>query len=139
MHFKTFTEKEKGTFSYAFWHWLAFNYIAIKLGVWKPRWLLHDIEKPFLKLFLRDYQKVRKAHKYNNRHHLQYGRKHGYNRLDWLGMTIDWECSRLTKEHEPRNARQEAMAAINDSSDFTDYEKELIKNNMLPILNYLRL
>ena len=68
--FKKFTVEQKSTFSYWFYHWLAFNYTAWKLGVWKPKWLLHDIEKPWLKLIWGDYLRVRKWHKHHNSHHV---------------------------------------------------------------------
>ncbi len=41
--FKKFTVEQKSSFSYWAWHWLAYNYTAWNLGVWKPKWLLHDI------------------------------------------------------------------------------------------------
>ncbi len=101
--YRKFDKSERSSFSYWFWHWKAFNKVAIELGVWKLKYLFHDIEKPFLKMFWRDYKKVQKWHRTHNRHHLEYkGEK------DFEAMVIDWECSRYTKENCPRNAIQEA-------------------------------
>ena len=105
--FKKFTVEQKSSFSYWFYHWLAFNYTAWKLGVWKPKWLLHDIEKPWLKLIWGDYLRVRKWHKHHNSHHIFYGRRYGMNKIDWLGAVIDWECSHFTKEASPYVAKDE--------------------------------
>ena len=63
MKFKKFDIKDKSKFSYWFWHWLAYNYTAVKLHAWRPKFLLHDIEKPWLKLIWGDYDKVKKWHR----------------------------------------------------------------------------
>ena len=140
MEFKKFDKNQRSSFSYWFNHWKAFNYIAWKLGVWQPKYLLHDIEKPWLKLFLRDYKKVQKWHREHNSHHLEYGRIHGLNRMDWLGAIIDWECSRLTKLSALKTAREETerLLSKHDSPCSFD-EKEEIRKNCLPILNNLGL
>lgn len=104
--YKRFTKEERSTFSYWFWHWLAFNDMAREFGVWKFKYLFHDMEKPFLKLFL-PYKKVQKLHRKHNRHHLEYRKPE---KRDWDAMVIDWECSRFTKEHCPRDSEQEAFA-----------------------------
>ena len=70
--FKKFESKDKSSFSYWFWHWLAYNYTAKNLGIWKFKYLFHDIEKPWLKLFWGDYLKVRKWHRENNKHHITF-------------------------------------------------------------------
>jgi hypothetical protein len=101
---RKFEKSERSTFTYWFWHWLAFNYTAFKLKAWKPKYLFHDIEKPWLKLFL-DYPKVQKWHRTHNAHHLEYRKP--YNR-NWIDMAIDWECSGLTKVACPRDAMGEA-------------------------------
>lgn len=137
--FKKFTVKEKSTFKYWFYHWLAFNYTAWKLGVWKPKWLLHDIEKPWLKLIWGDYMRVRQWHKHHNSHHIFYGRRNGMNKIDWLGAVIDWECSHLTKVVAERNGREEVDYLISDKSKYTKDEKEEIRKNCYPILDYLGL
>lgn len=96
-----FTKEERGTFKYWFAHWCAFQMTALNLKMWKPKYLLHDIEKPFLKLFL-PYKKVQKLHRKYNRHHLEYWR--GVDKIDIDAMLIDWECSRFTKISCPLNA-----------------------------------
>lgn len=89
-----FTKEERSTFTYWFAHWCAFQMTALNLKMWKPKYLLHDIEKPFLKLFL-PYKKVQKLHRKYTRHHLEYWR--GVDKIDIDAMLIDWECSRFTK------------------------------------------
>lgn len=96
-----FSKKERSTFPYWFAHWCAYQMTALNLKVWTPRFLLHDIEKPWLRLFW-SYNRVSKWHKKHNAHHLAY---HG--KYDILGMIIDWECSRFTKESCKLNARQQ--------------------------------
>ena len=137
--FKKFTVEQKSTFSYWFYHWLAFNYTACKLGVWKPKWLLHDIEKPWLKLIWGDYMRVRQWHKHHNKHHIFYGRRSGINKVDWLAAVIDWECSRFTKYAAPRTAREEVDSLVTQTDKYSVYEREEIKKNCYPILNYLGL
>jgi len=137
--FKKFTVKEKSSFSYWFNHYLAYNYTAWKLGVWKPKWLLHDIEKPWLKLIWGDYQRVRKWHKFHNSHHVFYGRRNGYNKVDWLAAVLDWECSHLTKYAAVRNGREEVDYLVSDKSKYTKDEREEIRKNCYPILDYLGL
>ena len=137
--FKKFTVKEKSTFQYWFYHYLAYNYTAWKLGVWKPKWLLHDIEKPWLKLIWGDYMRVKQWHKHHNKHHIFYGRRNGMNKIDWLGAVIGWECSHLTKCVAVRNGREEVDYLISDKSKYTKDEKEEIRKNCYPILDYLGL
>lgn len=98
-----FEPKDKSTLPYWFAHWCAFNLTALKLGVWKIKYLFHDLEKPFLLAFLGDYEKVRQFHRKHNRHHWTYKDK---TKIDWEGMVIDWECSRLTKKDSPLTAKQ---------------------------------
>jgi hypothetical protein len=81
---------------------------ALNLRCWKPRFLLHDWYKPWLRLFL-PYSTVQKIHKQNSKHHLEWFDKHGYTlkniyRFDWDSLIIDWECSRFTKEASQINA-----------------------------------
>ena len=135
--FKKFTVKEKSTFQYWFYHYLAYNYTAWKLGVWKPKWLLHDIEKPWLKLIWGDYMRVRQWHKHHNSHHIFYGRRTGMNKIDWLGAVIAWECSHLTKCGAVRNGWEEVDYLNSDKSKYTKDEKEEIRKNCYPILDYL--
>lgn len=95
--------------------------------MWKPKWLLHDIEKPWLKLIWGDYLRVRQWHKHHNSHHIFYGRRNGMNKIDWLGAVIDWECSHLTKCVAVRNGREEVDYLISDKSKYTNDEKEEIR------------
>ena len=139
MKFKKFTKEQKSTFSYWFNHRKAYNYTAWKLGVWQPKYLLHDIEKPWLKLIWGDYLRVRKWHKHHNKHHIFYGRSHGMNKIDWVAAVIDWECSHLTKYAAVRNGREEVDFLVSDKSKYTKDEREEIRKNCYPILDYLGL
>ena len=115
-----FTKEQRSTFRYWFWHWLAFNDVAREMGVWKIHHLFHDIEKPWLRLFL-PYRKVQEIHRHNNPHHLEY--KDPANR-DWIDMVIDWECSGRTKEACPRNAIEEATHKLDEKTmSYMDYCK----------------
>jgi len=115
--FKKFDKSQRSTFSYWYNHWKAFNEVARDLRIWKLKYLLHDIEKPWLKLILKDYKKVQKWHRLHNSHHLEY---HG--EKDWIAMIIDWECSRYTKEAAPRTAIEEANEKLhNGSMTYKDY------------------
>jgi hypothetical protein len=115
--FKKFDKSQRSSFSYWYNHWRAFNEVARDLRIWKLKYLLHDIEKPWLKLILRDYKKVQKWHRLHNSHHLEYpGEK------DWIAMIIDWECSRYTKKAAPRTAIEEANEKLhNGSMTYKDY------------------
>ena len=137
--FRKFDKSERSTINYWFWHWLAYNWVAWNLGVWHPRFLLHDIEKPWLKLLWGDYKKVQKWHKHHNKHHIFYGRMHGLNKIDWLAAIIDWECSRYTKNAAPRTAREELDYLIEFDTKYTTDEKNEAKKNCYPILEYLGL
>lgn len=108
-----FTKKERSTFKYWFAHWCAFQLVALVLRSWKPGYLLHDIEKPWLRLWYRgDYSKVQKWHRTHRRHHLEYpGRK------DYIALVIDWECGRYTKDSSPRTAYQEYEVVKSDLSE----------------------
>lgn len=118
MEFKKFDKSQRSTFEYWMWHWLAFNYTACKLKAWKFKYLFHDIEKPWLRLwYLGNYAKVQTHHRTRNKHHLEYkGEK------DWEAMVIDWECSRLTKKAAPRTAIGEANdKLLNNEMNYNDY------------------
>ena len=136
---KKFDKEQRSSFSYWFNHWLAYNLVAIKLGVWKPKWLLHDVEKPWLKLFWGDYKRVQKWHKHHNKHHIFYGRRAGINKVDWLAAVIDWECSRYTKHAAQKTARQEVDFLLTQKEKYTFFEIQEIKKNCYPILNYLNI
>ena len=55
-----FSKSERSSFKYWFAHWCAYNMTALNLGMWKPKYLWHDIEKPWLMMFYRDFQQMRK-------------------------------------------------------------------------------
>ena len=126
-----FTKEERSGFRYWFAHWCAFQMTALNLKCWKPRYLLHDIEKPWLKLLWGDYKLVQHWHRRHNSHHLEYYFKH--HKADWQAMVIDWECSRFTKEASPLTCREEMERKIKWSPEL----KELLYDNMLSILNKL--
>ena len=119
--YRKFTKDQRSTFPYWFWHWLAFNDVARELHVWRPRHILHDIEKPFMRLIF-PYTKVQKWHRLHNRHHLEYMYPE---RRSWLDMIIDWEASGRTKHACPRNAIEEARFKLNEGSmspsDYTQF------------------
>lgn len=99
-----FTSEDKSTFPYWFAHWAAFQMTALNMKCWKFKYLFHDIEKPWLKLFL-PYKKVQSWHNKHNKHHLIYAINN--NDYDCQAMIIDWECSRYTKQQSPLNAVEE--------------------------------
>jgi hypothetical protein len=140
MIFRKFSKEERSSFSYWFNHWKAYNWVAWNLGVWQPRFLLHDIEKPWLKLLWGDYKRVQKWHKHHNKHHIFSGRHYGLNKVDWLAAVIDWEASRYTKYSAPRTAFEEANYIISGKDNkYTKDEIEEVRKNVLPILAYLGL
>ena len=126
-----FTKSERGTFKYWFAHWCAFQMTALNLKHWRPKYLLHDIEKPFLKLFW-DYKKVQKWHRIHNSHHTE------YNGLwDTYAMVIDWECSRFTKSEAQLNAFDTLIKMMKKESDKKMREK--LYENIAPVLYDLNL
>ena len=98
-----FTKEQRSKFPYWFAHWCAYNMTALNLGHWKFRYLFHDFEKPWLRLFL-PYKKVQKFHRYHAPHHQEFFLKHGW--LHWDDLIIDWECSRFTKEAAKWDAKE---------------------------------
>ena len=115
-HFKKFGKENRSSFSYWYNHWKAFNLVAIYYNAWKFKYLFHDFEKPWLKLF-KDYKEVQRIHRHNNAHHLEYKGAPNY---DWDAMAIDWECSRYTKNAAPLTARQEARRKITSGHPKSD-------------------
>ena len=105
-----FSKKDRATFKYTFAHWCAYNMTALNLGIWKWKYLFHDIEKPFLKLILKDYKTVQQFHKAHNKHHVEFYLNHGY--CDFEAMVIDYESSRFTKSAQPLNAMQKFQRKI---------------------------
>lgn len=125
-----FYKSERSTFKYWFAHWCAFQMTALNMRVWKPKYLLHDAEKPWLRLIL-PYKKVQKFHRNHAKHHLEYFRKNP-KKIDWLAMVIDWECSHFTKAEATKTAREEYYEIMSQIED-----KELLKalvENFYPIL-----
>lgn len=98
-----FTKQDRSTFKYWFAHWCAFQMTALNLGIWKFKYLFHDWEKPWLKLFL-PYRVVQKYHREHSKHHVEYALKHGAHNVDIDAMVIDNECSRFTKTASPYTA-----------------------------------
>lgn len=90
-----FTEDQKSTFPYWFAHWCSFQMVALNWGVWRWKYLFHDWEKPWLRLFF-PYETVREIHRNHSRHHFEYWDNHSKD-LDWVAILIDWECSKYTK------------------------------------------
>lgn len=104
INFRKFGKDQRGTFKYWFWHALAFNVTAIRLGHWRPKYIFHDMDKPILMLLSGgNYEWVRKVHREHNRHHLSYK---GHHEQDWEAMVIDWESSKLTKNACPMDFKQ---------------------------------
>ena len=128
-----FDKKDRGGFKYTFAHWCAYQMTALNLGIWKFRYLFHDWEKPWLKLFLRNYKKVQKWHREHNAHHMEYQKK-----WDAKAMIIDWECSRFTKTASPMTARETYEHFVNVKYKNTEYENRL-KKEILPVLKKLNL
>ena len=105
--FSMFTKQDRSSFKYWFAHWCGFQLTALNLGIWKPKYLLHDAEKPWLKLLWKgDYKRVQKWHRTHNRHHLEYGLEHGWDAIDWEALMIDWECCGLSKQEAQLDARE---------------------------------
>ena len=126
-----FTKEERSSFKYWFAHWCAFQMTALNLKCWKFKYLFHDIEKPWLRLFM-SYNKVQQFHRKHNAHHLQFKYQ---NRIDWEAVVIDWECSRFTKEAAPLTARETMMMKIRKDNSL----KHILLTNMLPILDKLKI
>ena len=118
-----FTKEERSTFPYWFAHWCAFNMTALNLRAWKFKYLFHDIEKPWLRLFW-DYEKVQRWHRYHNNHHLEYLFR---GTVDVEAMLIDWECSRFTKEVSTLTARQEWEKLV---EEWKAYDQQLYQRLM---------
>lgn len=134
-----FTKAERSTFSYWFAHWCSYNMTALNLKCWKIKYLFHDFEKPWLKLFY-PYEKVQKLHRTNNKHHIGY--KGGIDNCDFEAMVIDWECSRFTKEAAPMTARETfdyTVTVKHHNKKISDHEKEVLEKNIPPILEKLKL
>ena len=126
-----FTKSERSTFKYWFAHWCAFQLTAFNLKIWKFKYLFHDFEKPWLRLIW-PYKKVQSFHRFHNRHHLEYALEHGFDKIDWEALMIDWECSELTKENCPLDCRGEMENKLSENK-WKDYEQE-IRSHLEPLL-----
>lgn len=131
---KLYPESEKSSFAYWFAHWRAFNLIAMLLGVWHPRFLLHDIEKPFLMFIWRDYPRVRQYHRAHARHHWAYQGNKGY---DYLSMVIGWECSRFTKADAQMTAYETYAYELHNTKNMNKIKK--LRFYVFPLLKKLNL
>jgi hypothetical protein len=123
-----FTKEERSSFPYWFAHWCAFNMTALNLKVWKPRHLLHDIEKPWLRLFM-SYDRVQEIHRVRHKHHIEYFVKYG--KVNWCDLCIDWECSRFTKITSPYTCRQYLKKYLTKHTELSEETREAIRTNIL--------
>lgn len=128
-----FDKSKRAKFDYWFAHWCAFNMTALNLGIWKIKYLFHDIEKPWLMLLWKDYSRVQKWHRKHNSHHMEYE-----DLWDAESMVLDWECSRFTKTDSPKTARETYEYFVNEKYKNTYYEARL-KIEVFPVLKRLSL
>ena len=131
---KKFNKQERSSWHYFWAHWCAFQMVALNLGVWKPKYLLHDWYKPWLKMFGVPYKKIQRFHRINSDHHLEYLDYKQPHKLDWMAMVIDWECSQYTKEACHRNAREEMENWISNNINDT-YAIYHLNRYMRPLLD----
>lgn len=131
-NYSMFDENDKSSFPYWFAHWCSFQLCALNLGIWKFKYLFHDCEKPWLRLIW-PYKKVQKWHRTHNSHHLEYGLKHGFDKIDWKALMIDWECSQMSKKQCPLNCREEMENKLLEEK-WQPYEKE-IRTYLEPLLD----
>lgn|SRR5574344_174904 len=99
-----FEKNSRSGFKYWFAHWCSYQTVALGLGIWKFKYLFHDILKPWHKLICKDYKKVQKFHRTHSKHHVEYYFKHG--KIDVDALIIDWECSRFTKTEAQLDAAE---------------------------------
>jgi hypothetical protein len=136
---RKFTRDERAGFAYTTAHWCAYQMTALNLRVWRPRFLLHDVEKPFLLLWAKyvlrkssPYDWVQHWHRTHRAHHKEYYREATLDKrrrdVDALALVIDWECSRFTKESSPKTAYEQ----------FVEKKNELPKHLALDIATTLR-
>lgn len=125
-----FDKSQRSSFKYYFAHLCAFNMTALNLGVWKFKYLFHDVEKPWLMLMWKDYNRVQKWHRKHNRHHLEYAGDKVY---DFEAMVIDWECSRFTKLSSPLTAREEYTQNIYNDPYLPTWIKHGIESTLIKL------
>ena len=143
---RLFTKAERSSFPYWFAHWCAFNMTAIMCNHWKPGYLLHNWYKPWIRIFL-PYEKVQKFHRTHSRHHLEWldnqlknkknSRSKVFEKFDWKGMLIDWECSRFTKLASPRTAAEEAKLIFNDEAKMCGKFRAINENKEVICNHYI--
>lgn len=131
--FEMFGKEYRSHFSYWFAHWCAFQMTALNLGMWKPKYLFHDIEKPWRLLLSKDYSLVQRLHRERHNHHTEYALTYGWDKMDWEAAVIDWECSRFTKREAQMNAR-ETLEWLVEKEKWAPYE-DIIRQGVEPILN----
>lgn len=137
-----FEKSERSTFKYWLAHLFAFNMVALKCNRWRFKYLFHDFEKPWLKLFL-PYEKVQKIHRKLSRHHLDRFKDKdflysvGFSDPDWYAMVIDWECSRYTKFSAQKTAYETIPYEV---ERFTDpFVRKYVKNKLISVCKELGL
>lgn len=123
-----FTKDERSSFKYWFAHWCAFNMLALNQRCWKFHHLFHDIEKPWLKLFL-PYEKVQKIHRNHNKHHVEYFLKHGT--ANWIDMALDWECSHYTKKDCQLHCNEYLYTYIKNHPELTTEQALTIRDELI--------
>jgi hypothetical protein len=117
---RKFTKAERAGFIYTAAHWCAFQMVALNLRVWKPRHLLHDIDKPFLMLWAKyilqkedPYSWVQQYHRTHRAHHVEYYKEATLTQhrrdINAYDIVIDWECSQFTKASSPKTAYEEYL------------------------------
>ena len=122
-----FNKSQRSTFSYWFAHWCAFQLTALGLGCWKWRFLFHDWEKPWLRLWWRgNYRKVQIWHRLHRKHHLEYGFIHGWDKLDLDALVVDWHCCGLSKTEALLDARETLEYEVK-TPEWKSYEDVLRK------------
>lgn len=136
---KGFNKDSRSKWDYWFAHWCAFQLTAVTLHCWKLKYLLHDIEKPFLLTFSKDYSWVQSWHRKHNRHHTEWALCHDlcWDKIDWEAAIIDWECSALTKSEAQMNAR-ETLDWLVGHGKWQEYKDQILEH-ALPVLKRLGL
>lgn len=102
--FKTLKQKV-GLICYTSKHWFYYQKLAIKLKVWHPRHLLHDVDKLFLYVFY-DKNIVTNLHRNTTSHHVDFKAVGTLSNNTIIDAIIDWECARFTKPDKPLTARE---------------------------------
>ena len=132
-----FSKDKRSSFKYWFAHWCAFNMTALRLGIWRPKYLLHDFEKPWLMLMWKDYKRVQQWHRKHNNHHIEWLFEHNMNwdKFDWTAMVIDWECSGFTKTAAAWDAREQ----LERECERWTNESVYIRLKVQPIIDSLKI